>query len=77
MDFIDEEDDAALGLCHLVDDALQTLLKLALVFGTSYQRTHVERIELLVLQVLGYVATDDTSGQALDNGGLTSAWLTY
>ena len=77
VDFVDEEDDVALGVCHLFDDALETLLKLALVFGTGHQRAHVEREELFVLQVLGHVAAHDTLGQSLHDGGLARSRLTY
>ena len=41
MDLIDEEDDAPLGLCHLIDDALQSLLELTLVLRTSYHLSKV------------------------------------
>ena len=76
VDLVDEENDASLGFRHLVDDALQTLLELTLVLGTGYQRTHIERVDLLVLQVLGDVATDDTSGQSFNDGRLTGTGLT-
>ena len=42
VDLVDEEYDSSLGLCHLVDDALQTLLKLTLVFRTGNEGTHIE-----------------------------------
>ena len=57
VNLIDEEDDIAFGFLHLVDDRLQTFLKLALVLGAGYQGTHVERIDLLVLQVLWHVTS--------------------
>ena len=74
---VDEEDDASLGLRHLVDDALQSLLELTLVFGTGHQCPHVERVELLVLQVLGHVAAHDAPGQSLDDGRLARSRFTY
>ena len=77
MDLVDEEDDAALGLRYLVDDALQALLKLTFVFRTSHQGSHIERVELFVLQVLRHIATNDTSCETFDDGGLTSTRLTY
>ena len=76
VDLIDEEDDAAFCLRHLVDDALQALLKLTLILRTCHQRTHIEGIELFVLQVLWHVATYDTTCQTFHDGGLTSTWLT-
>ena len=77
VNLVDEQDDTPFGLRHLVDDTLQAFLKLALVLGTGHQGTHVERVELLVLQVLGHVATDDTSGQSFYDGCLTRTRLTY
>ena len=76
VDLIDEEDDASLTLRHLVDDTLQALLELTLVFRTSHQGTHIQGEELLVFQVLRYVATDDTLGKSLYYCRLTCTWLT-
>ena len=39
---VDKEDDVAIRLGHLVDHGLEPLLKLALVFCTSYEGAHVE-----------------------------------
>ena len=77
MYFVDEEDDATLGVGNFLDYAFQTLLKLALVLGAGHERTHVERVQLLVFQVLGYVAAHYTLGQSLDDGRLTRTRLTY
>ena len=72
---IDKEDDTPIGLDHLVDDALQSLLELALVLSAGYQRTHVEREQLFLAQVLRHVATQDSMSQSLDNSGFTGARL--
>ena len=48
VDFVDEENDAALGLRHFVDDAFEAFLKFSLVLRASHERAHVERVELLV-----------------------------
>ena len=71
MNLVDEEDDAALGCGHLVDHALETFLKLTLVFRTGNEGTHVQRIEFLVLQILRHVTADDALGESFDNGGLS------
>ncbi len=76
VDLVDEQDDLALGLGDLVDDRLESLLKLALILGTGNQGTHVERVDLLLLQVLGHVAAHDALCQALDDGGLPRAGFT-
>ena len=57
VDLIDEEDDVSLGLLHLINDGLQTLLELTLVLGTSNQGTHIEGVHLLVLQVLWHISS--------------------
>ena len=72
---VDEQYDVAVALGHLLDYALQSLLELTLVFSSSHQLSHVERVELLVLQVLRHVAPDDTSSQALHDGSLTRTRL--
>ena len=77
MNLIDEEDDLSVGVGHLLDDALQSLLKLTFVLGTCHEGTHVEGVELLVLQVLRYITTYDTLSKALHDGGLTRTRLTY
>ena len=77
MDLIDEEDDTTIALGNLVDDTLQALLELTFIFGSCHQSTHVERVELLVLQILGHIASYDTSCQSLNDGGLTCTRLTY
>ena len=77
VNLINKEDNLAVGVGYLFNDALQTLLELPLIFGTGYQRTHIERIELLVLQVLWYIATYDTLGKTFYDGSLTCTRLTY
>ena len=74
---IDEEDDAAFALGHLVDHALEPLLEFALVLGSSHQSTHIEAVELFVLQVLGHIATQYPVSQTLYDGCLTSTWFAY
>ena len=76
VDLIDKQDDAPFGLGHFVDDALQTLLKLTLVLRTCHERTHIQRVELLVLQVLWHITTYDTSCETFHDGGLTRTRLT-
>ena len=76
MNLVDEEDDATVGVGHLLDDALQSLLELAFVLGSGYECAHVERVELLVLKVLWYVAAHDALRQAFHDGSLTRTRLT-
>ena len=75
MNLVDEEDDTSVRSCHLINNAFQAFLELALVFRTSHQCTHIQREELLVLQILGHVATYDTLGQTFNDGCLTCTGL--
>ena len=76
VQFIDEEDDLALGLLDLVQNALQAFLKLAAVFCTRNQCAHVQAEHGAVFQVLGHIAAHDTLGKALGNGSLADTGLT-
>ena len=76
VNLVDEEDNLSVGVGHFLDDALQSLFELTFIFSTSYQCAHVERIELLVLQVLRYVATYDSFCKSFYDSGFTSTWLT-
>ena len=75
MYLVDKQDNLAVGLVDFTDDALQSLLELALVLGTGNQGTHVERIDGLRLQVLGHIAADDTLRKALGNSRLSNTGL--
>ena len=70
------EDDLALALLHLIQDALQTLLELAAVLCAGHQSTPVQAEHGAVFQVLRHIAPDDTLGQTLGDGSLTDARLT-
>ena len=76
VQLIDEEDDLALGLLDLVEDALQAFLELAAVFGTCDQRTHVQTEHGMILQVFGHISAFDPLRQPLGDGGLTDTGLT-
>ena len=75
MHLVDEQDDAAIRGCDLVQHGLQPLLELAAVFRAGDQRAHVEREQLLVFQAVRHVAVDDAQRQAFDDGGLADAGL--
>ena len=76
VQLINEEDDLALALLHLIQDALQTLLELAAVLCASHQSTHVQAQHGAVFQVLRHIAPDDPLGQTLGDGRLADARLT-
>ena len=77
MNLVNEQDNLPFGLRHLVYDTLQTLLKLTLIFGTGNQRTHIQRIQLLALQILGHVTPQYTVSQSLDDSRLTRSRFAY
>ena len=70
MDLVDEEDDAARRLLHLVHHRLEPLLKLAAQLRAGDERAHVERVHLPALQRLGHVARSDALREPLRDGGL-------
>ena len=77
MDLIDEEDDASLTLGHFLNDTLQTLLELTFIHSSCNECAHIEAVELLVLQVLGHIATQDSVRESLYYCSLTRTWFTY
>ena len=76
VQLIDEEDDLALTLLHLVQHALQALLKLAAVLCTGHQSAHVQTEHGAVFQVFGHIAAHDALRQTLGDGSFTNAGLT-
>ena len=76
VQLINEEDDLALALLHLVQNALQALLELAAVLCTGHQSAHVQAKHGAVFQVFGHIAAHDPFGQTLGDGRLTDARLT-
>ena len=76
VQFIDEQDDLALGLLHLVQHGFQPFLKLAPVLGARDQRAHIQRENGLVLQLFGDVLLHDSLGKSLGNGGFANAGFT-
>ena len=72
---VDEQDDVARGLPHLVEHALQPLLELAAIFRAGDHRAHVEREQALVLDAVGHVAVGDAQREAFGDRGLADARL--
>ena len=75
MHFIDEEQDLTVRLRDLVQDRLQAFLKLAAELCARNERTHVERVERLILQRFRHIARHDAACQPLDNRRLADARL--
>ncbi len=75
VDLVDEENDLALGLRHLLDDGLEPVLELAAVLGARDERAHVERHDGLGLQPLGHIALHDADREPFGDGRLAHAGL--
>ena len=75
VDLVDEEDDVAAST-NFLKDLLEALFEVTAVARASDQRTHIEAVDLLVLNGFGHIAGNDCLGEAFDNGSLTDAWLT-
>ena len=75
VELVDEEDDAARGLLHLVQDRLESLLEFAAVLRAGEERADVERDHAAVPQRVGHVAVDDALGEPLDDRGLADSRL--
>ena len=73
VDFVDEEDDFAVGLRHFVDDSFEALFKLAFVLGAGYECAHVEGEDLFGAEILGDVAADDALCETFGDGGFAGA----
>ena len=75
MNLINEKDDLPLTLHNGFNHSLKSFLKLALILGSGNEGAHVERVELLVFEVFGHVATHDASRKTFNDGGLAGAGL--
>ncbi len=75
MNFVDEDDNLALGALDLVDHRLEALLELAAELGAGDHGAHVQRQQPAAAQVLGHIARGDLLRQAFDDGRLADARL--
>ncbi len=74
MDLVDEEDDVPAGV-DLLEDLLHALFEIAAVARTGHERTHIERVKLLILERLGNITGGDGLRKTFHNGGLTHTGL--
>ncbi len=75
MQFVDEQDDAALVLRDLLEHGLEALLELAAILGAGQQPGHVEHQHLLALQRIRHLVIDDALRQSFHDGRLADARL--
>ena len=74
MHLVDDQDDVAQGL-DLLNEALHTALELAPELSARHHGGHVQQPDLLVLELIGHLATGDALGQTLGHGGFAHARL--
>jgi hypothetical protein len=72
---VDEEDHSPLGLGHLAQHRLETVLEFSPVLGTGDQRSDVEGDHAAIHQGFRDVAGHDSLGQSLGDGGLADTGL--
>lgn len=75
---VDEQDDTLtrlLRLFHIIHDATDALLEIALVFGSRHQGAHVER-EHPTDQAGRDISVDDPLGETFDDSSLSDSRLT-
>ena len=75
VDFVQEEDDFAMGLLYFVHDCLEPFLELAAELGAGDQGAHVQSQDAAALQGIGHVVAGDPGCQALGDGGFAHAGL--
>ena len=75
VQLVEEQDDAALAVGHLLEHGLEPVLELAAVLGPGDERSDVERDHAAVAQGVGNVTRDDALGQSLDDRRLSHARL--
>ena len=61
VQLVDEQDDVALAVLHLLQQRLQPLLELAAILGTGDQGAEIERQQPAVAQGFRHVAVDDAA----------------
>ena len=75
VQFVDKQNDVSTS-ANFLQHLLQALFEVSAVTAASHQSTKVQRVEVLVLQCLGYFALNDGLGQSFNDGGLADAGLT-
>jgi hypothetical protein len=75
VQLVDEQNDAALGIGHFLEECLEAVFEFAAVFGTGDHGAEVHGDDPFVLERIGHVAGDDAAGEAFDDGGFADAGL--
>ena len=77
VDLVDEQDDLAMRLLHLVHDALEALLELAPELAACHHAAHVQGQQPAALERLRDVPGHNTLGKPLGDGRLPHAGVAY
>src|SRR5260370_33132617 len=75
MQFVQEQDDLALGRLGFGNDRLEALLEFAAELGTGDEQAHVQSDEALALERLRNLARRDALSQTFDHSCLTNTRL--
>lgn len=77
VDLIDKDDDIVGWVCCFIEDTLESRLKLASVLGACDECSHIKRVDVFVLELVGDIAAHDTLRKSLDNSSFSDTSLTY
>ena len=75
VQFVDEQNDLAVGFGDFLQHGLQAVFEFAAIFRAGDQRRQIERHDALRLQNFRHVAGDDALREAFDDGRLAHAGL--
>ena len=73
VQFVDEEDDLAIGFGDFFKDGFEAVFEFAAIFGAGDEGAHVEAYDTFVFEACGDVAVDDALGESFDDGGFADA----
>ena len=71
MDFVNEQDHAALAAGDIAYHVFEPLLEFAFVFGTGHQGGHVQGIDFFAFEAFGDIGPNNALGNAFRNGGFS------
>ena len=76
VQLVNKQDNPAFRLPHFLQHGFQTLFKFPPVLRACYQRSHVQGKNMLVLEIVRYIAFYDTLGESFHGRCLTDAGFT-
>ena len=73
VDFVNKEDDSALGFDDFVEDCFEAFFKFAPKLGSCDKGTKIESYDSLLFQAFWDVSCDDAAGETLYDGGFADS----